>query len=92
MIPFVVWADNARLERERAYDKIYGKIKPKLDKRNFLFEAIEELLDALNYLNWAQLKGELTLKEWEHIEMHVKIALSYIPNGKRLYYKSRKTD
>ena len=91
MSSFIEWADKARRDRELRYKDIYGEIKPKIDKRDFRIEAIEELIDALNYVDWAYEKGELSLGEWKQIEVHVKLALSYIPNGKRLYTNSLKS-
>lgn len=90
MTSFINWADKARRDREERYREIYGDIEPESDKRDFRVEAIEELIDALNYIDWAHTKGELTQSEWKQIEVHIKLALSYIPNGKRLYFSSIK--
>lgn len=91
MSSFVEWADKARKDREERYKDIYGEICPKSDKRDFRVEAIEELLDALNYIDWAYQKGELSRGEMKQVEIHLKLALTYLPNGKNLYLKSIKS-
>ena len=91
MTSFIEWADKARRDREERYREIYGEIQPESDKRDFRLEAIEELLDALNYIDWAHEKREISQGEYKQIEIHVKLALSYIPNGKKLYSKSIKS-
>ena len=55
------WIDNARKQRELEYEPKYGPIQPGTDSRCFRREMIEELLDALNYVEWAKGKGRLTL-------------------------------
>jgi hypothetical protein len=90
---FLEWSDKARKDREKKYKSIYGEINPKSDKRDFRLETIEELLDALNYIDWSHSKGEISLGEWKQVEVHIKLALSYITDGKKLYIKStRKTN
>ena len=53
------WIDGARKQREIEFEPKYGPIRPRTDPRCFRREMIEELLDALNYCEWAFKKGEL---------------------------------
>jgi len=54
------WIDRLRKERERKGEQKYGPVNPETDPRCFIREALEELFDSLNYLEWAQEKGEIS--------------------------------
>lgn len=62
------WIDNARKQREIAFLPKYGPIRPKTDRRCFRREMLEELLDALNYCEWAKVKGEIDRKQFQEID------------------------
>lgn len=62
------WIDRARKQREVENEPKYGPIRPKTDKRCFRREALEELLDSLNYFEWAFRKGEITKKQWGRLD------------------------
>lgn len=62
------WIDSARKEREIAFLPKYGPIRPKTDKRCFRREMLEELLDSLNYCEWAKAKGEVNRRQFELID------------------------
>lgn len=57
------WIDKARKEREAQFEPKYGVIHPKSDRRCFRREMLEELLDSLNYCEWAFKKGEINRKQ-----------------------------
>jgi hypothetical protein len=59
------WIDQARKQREIDFEPKYGPIHPRTDSRCFRREMIEELLDALNYAQWAKEKGEINLYKWK---------------------------
>jgi hypothetical protein len=66
------WIDDARKQREIEANLKYGPIHPKTDKRCFRRETIEELLDALNYCEWARVKGEIDRKQFHEIDQTTK--------------------
>jgi len=70
------WIDEARKAREVEAIPKYGVIHPLTDSRCFEDEAKDELFDALNYLEWAMHKGEITFCEWAEIDEFIRIALS----------------
>jgi hypothetical protein len=72
------WIDEARKNREIAFEPKYGPIKPKTDKRCFRREMIEELLDALNYAQWAKEKGEIDRKQFRIIDKGTRAVLRAI--------------
>ena len=72
------WIDQARKKREIEFEPKYGQIWPKNDPRCFWREMIEELLDALNYNQWAKEKGELNHFQWSRIDKGLRIALHLI--------------
>lgn len=40
-------------------ERKHGPLNLETDPRNFIEEALEELIDCLNYLEWAMLQGNL---------------------------------
>jgi len=56
--------DEARRKRELEAVQKYGPINPRTDRRCFIDEAVDELLDALNYSGWSMEKGELPFCDW----------------------------
>jgi hypothetical protein len=75
------WIDEGRKRREIEAIPKYGPINPLTDRRCFVEEATDELLDGLNYLEWAMNKGEITFCEWAEIDEFVRIALSGLKDG-----------
>jgi hypothetical protein len=73
----VEWVDRARKEREIEGDVKHGPIHPKSDRRCFRRELLEELLDGLNYSEWAFMKGEITGRQRNRVDrkIHSVIAL-----------------
>jgi len=53
----------------------YGPIHPLTDSRDFLKEMADELLDGLNYAQWAMEKGQITLCEWVIADRDIKFVL-----------------
>ena len=80
----MTWNDRieqARKAREIEGNVKYGLINPLNDTRSFLKEAQEELLDTLNYLEWAMLKGEISLCRWFTVDRNIRFTF-YRLNGK----------
>ena len=73
--PRLNWIDKARKAREVEAIPKYGVINPLTDRRCFVAEAMDELLDGLNYLEWAMMKGDITFCEWAEIDEFIRIAL-----------------
>jgi hypothetical protein len=72
------WIDRVRKQREIAFEPKYGPIRPKTDRRCFRREMIEELLDVLNYCEWAKVKGEIDRKQFQKIDRTTRAAIRTI--------------
>jgi hypothetical protein len=72
------WIEQARKAREVDHISKYGPISPKTDKRCFRREMLEELLDTLNYAEWAREKGELTRYQWRQISYNIAVTIHLI--------------
>ena len=75
------WIDEARRRREIEAIPKYGIINPRTDSRCFVNEATDELLDALNYAEWAMEKGEIPFCRWVLIERHIKFSIELLKSG-----------
>ncbi len=71
-ISVIDWIDQARKQREIAFEPKYGPIRPQTDKRCFRREMIEELLDTLNYCEWAKAKGEINRQQFGSIDRNTR--------------------
>ena len=74
--------DYLRKKREIDGDIKYGPINPVGDPRDFVKEMTDELLDALNYLEWAMLKGQLSICEWVINDRDIKFILYRLNRAK----------
>jgi hypothetical protein len=72
------WIDQARKKREIDHIPKYDPIHPRTDKRCFRREMIEELLDALNYAEWAREKGEISRYKWKQIYYNIGVVIHLI--------------
>lgn len=72
------WVDRVKKQREIDFEPKYGPIRPKTDRRCFRKEMIEELLDALNYCEWAKVKGEINHFQWKRIDNTIRVAIHCI--------------
>lgn len=79
------WVDELRLAKVAHAIPTKGEVNVKTDKRDFRFELIDELLDALNYAQWALEKRELDVIEYKMLRTHLLIALDNIPNAETIY-------
>lgn len=75
---FMDWIDLARKQREIDFEPKYGSIRPRSDSRCFRKEMLEELLDSLNYAEWAKQKGEITRYQWKRIDNSIRGAIRCI--------------
>ena len=72
------WIDQARKQREIDFEPKYGSIRPRTDSRCFRREMMEELLDALNYVQWAKEKGEINRYQWKRIDNGIRAVIRTI--------------
>lgn len=67
--------DKAMKIREAKGEAKYGLINPLNDYRCFVDEALEEILDSLNYLQWAMEKGEMGFCKWFLIDKDLRFTI-----------------
>jgi len=72
------WVDQARTQRVLEGVRRRGVINPSTDPRCFLREAIEELLDCLNYTRWGHEKGQISEKDWRHVDQITRYVIEVI--------------
>ncbi len=72
------WIDIARKKREIAFEPKYGPIRPKTDKRCFRREALEELIDAISYVQWSKEKGEIDRQQWKRMDSGIRAVIRTI--------------
>ena len=78
------WIDQDRKKRENGASLKYGLIHPQTDPQCFRREMIEELLDALNYAQWAHEKREITFDQHLGIQQRLRwVILSLVPCFKK---------
>jgi len=65
------WIDEEKRLRMVKGEKKHGLLDLTQDPRVFIEEAIEELLDALNYLEFAMLQGKLPFCKWVLIDREI---------------------
>jgi len=75
------WIDHARKQREIAFEPKYGPIRPKTDKRCFRREALEELLDAISYVQWSKEKGEINRQQWKKMDGGIRAVIRTIESA-----------
>lgn len=76
--------DDERKLREIEGESKYGPIDPVNDPRSFVQEAHEELLDSLNYLEWAMLKGEMGFCKWVLIDRELRFTITRLLAARRI--------
>jgi len=74
--------DLLRKEREVKGELKHGPLDLKNDRRDFIQEATEELLDSLNYLSWAFEKGQLNPDSYLKIDRDLRDATAMLLRGK----------
>ena len=72
------WIDKARKQREIDFESKYGPIRPRTDSRCFRREMIEDLLDVLNYNQWAKEKGEINRQQWKKMDSGIRSVIRCI--------------
>lgn len=84
------WIDITRKQREIAFEPKYGPIRPKTDKRCFRREMVEELLDSLNYCQWAFQKGEINRKQHQSLSADIRKAIKtlYLACGDKFEWET----
>lgn len=72
------WIEKACTQRILEGVRRHGVINPCTDPRCFLKESIEELLDCLNYCKWGYEKGQISEKDWQHVDQITRYTIGII--------------
>jgi hypothetical protein len=67
--------DALKAERMLRGERKHGPLNLETDPRDFIQEAIEELIDFLNYLEMAMLQGKLPFCKWVLIDKDVRFTI-----------------
>jgi hypothetical protein len=67
--------DEAKRIRMVKGEAKHGPLDLERDPRDFIDEAIEELIDCLNYLEMAMLQGKLPFCRWASIDRDVRFVI-----------------
>ncbi len=62
----------------------HGSLDLENDPRDFVREGIEELIDFLNYWEFAMLQGKVSFCKWSEIDEWIRIALCGVREEKLL--------
>jgi len=69
------WIDDLKKKRMIMGERKHGPLNLETDPRDFIQEGIEELIDFLNYLEMAMLKGRLPFCKWVSIDKDVRFTI-----------------
>jgi len=74
------WSMNDRIdalkaERMTQGEKKHGPLDLETDPRNFIKEAVEELIDFLNYLEMAMLQGKINFCKWLQVDQDIRFTI-----------------
>lgn len=69
------WIDEAKRKRMVKGEKKHGPLDLDRDPRNFIQEAVEELIDALNYLEIAMYQGKLPFCKWFSVDRDIRFTI-----------------
>lgn len=69
------WIDDLKMKRMLQGERKHGPLNLETDQRDFIQEGIEELIDFLNYLEWAMLQGKLSFCRWASIDQNVRFTI-----------------
>jgi hypothetical protein len=67
--------DDLKMKRMLQGERKHGALNLETDPRDFIVEALEELVDCLNYLEWAMLQGKLPFCRWALIDVDVRFTI-----------------
>ena len=69
------WIDGEKKKRMVQGQKKHGPLNLKTDHRDFIQEGIEELVDFLNYWEFAMYQGRVFFCEWNELDEWARIIL-----------------
>lgn len=75
------WIDRAATQRVLEGVRRHGVIDPSRDRRCFIKETLEEFLDGVNYLRWGYEKGQISEKDWQHVDQITRYIIGVIANA-----------
>lgn len=67
--------DTLKEERMIHGEKTHGRLDLQTDPRDFIQEGIEELVDFLNYLEFAMLQGRIGFCKWFQIQRDIRFTI-----------------
>lgn len=67
--------DALKAQRMARGEKKHGPLNLDTDPRNFIEEGIEELIDFLNYIEFAMWRGDLSFCKWGAIDRDVRFLI-----------------
>jgi hypothetical protein len=62
------WIDDLKTKRMIQGERKHGSLNLETDLRDFIQGALEELVDCLNYLEWAMLQGKIPFCKWASLD------------------------
>jgi hypothetical protein len=62
-------------ERMAHGEKTHGRLDLHTDSRDFIQEGIEELIDFLNYLEFAMLQGKIGFCKWLLVDRDIRLTI-----------------
>ena len=73
--------DDLKMKRMLQGERKHGPLNLETDPRNFIQEAIEELIDCLNFLEMAMLQGKIGFCKWVSIDQDVRFMIWRLREG-----------
>ena len=67
--------DDLKMKRMLQGERKHGALNLETDPRDFIQEALEEMIDALNYLEFAMLQGKLPFCKWVLIDREIRFII-----------------
>lgn len=72
------WIDKAATQRVMEGVRRHGPLDLSTDPRCFIRESLEEMLDVLNYTKWGYEKGQISEKDWQHVDQITRYVIGII--------------
>ena len=72
------WIDKLATQKILEGIRKHGVIDLSTDPRCFIREALEELLDCLNYCRWGSEKGQISQNDWQDVDPIIRYVIGVI--------------
>ncbi len=73
--------DSLKMKWMLQGERKHGRLNLQTDPRNFVKEGVEELIDFLNYIEFAMLQGKLPFCKWASIDKDVRFLIWRLEKG-----------